>query len=423
MPSKEIMMAIIFLLSGVILVLIKYISDFKMGLSLLSKKYGKLAGGTFEYKRSGSALQELDKINGLIEDTMKNSDEKLREAGDLSAKLRSILKGTSNGIVAIDNEENVLILNTVAKEILGFDKDFEGVTLEKVVKSSGLLAEIREKIYMPKEDSVKISCIDDRYYRIEINRIKISKNEQGEVFSVGKVINISDVTEKHMLEELRAEFVTSVTHELRTPITSIVGFVEAIKENPEMDTQTRNRFLGIIEEESNRLRQMIDDILTLSFVENNEINYEEVEVRQIINKAIQLLDKQAIKKNITILCSIEGNPKISTNEYYLYQILINLLENAIKYSKEGKEVEITCKEEDNRVKIVVRDEGYGIMPQDQNRIFERFYRVDKSRSGKERGTGLGLAIVKHMAMAMDAVVDVKSAVGEGSQFIIELKKQ
>ncbi|MGL5439209.1 MAG: sensor histidine kinase [Filifactoraceae bacterium] len=421
MPSEEIMMVVIFLLLGIILALIKYILDFKTGLSLLFKKYGKFAEGTFKYKKANNINQQLEQINILIEEAIKKSEHKLREASMLSGRLRSILKGTSNGIIAIDNEENILILNNVAKKIIGCKQDFEGLNLEKVIINEDMLTKIREKIYMPKEEVAQISFIDGRYYRIEINRIKISNDNQGKTMSVGKVINISDITEKHMLETLRTEFVTSVTHELRTPVTSILGFIEAIRESDNMDDETRDRFLGIVAEESNRLRTIIDDILTLSFVENTEASYKEVDVERVIQKVIRLLDNQALKKNIFLIPKIESKLKLVTDEHYLYQMLINLLENAIKYSEDGRSVEVIYRIRNNTNQIVVKDYGRGIATEDQVRIFERFYRVDKSRSGKERGTGLGLAIVKHMAMAVKATVDVKSILGEGSEFIIEFK--
>ena len=242
---------------------------------------------------------------------------------------------------------------------------------------------------------------------------------------IGSIINIKDITEKVKLENMRTDFVANVSHELKTPLTSISGFVETLKLNENIDIETRNRFLGIIESESDRLKRLIDDILLLSFIEKKETkSIELVNIYEVFMEVYEMTHYFAKSKNINVSYKFsDQNISILSNRDYVKQIFLNLIDNAIKYTPENKDVYVEVYYDKNNLVIKVGDNGIGIPKEDIKRIFERFYRVDKARSREVGGTGLGLAITKHIVKNLDGTINVKSELGQGSEFIITIPKK
>ena len=218
------------------------------------------------------------------------------------------------------------------------------------------------------------------------------------------------------------KLIADISHQLKTPLTSISGFVETLKLNENIDIATRNRFLGIIESESDRLKRLIDDILLLSFIENKETNsLEEVYIYEVFIEVYEMTDYFAKSKNINVTYRFRNQSiSILSNRDYIKQIFLNLIDNAIKYTPENKDVYIEVDYYEDNLVIKVGDNGIGIPREDINRIFERFYRVDKARSRDVGGTGLGLAITKHIVKSLNGTINVKSELGEGSEFIITI---
>jgi two-component system phosphate regulon sensor histidine kinase PhoR len=237
--------------------------------------------------------------------------------------------------------------------------------------------------------------------------------------------------ENRKAEDIRREFVANVTHELKTPLTSISGFVETLQRSADNDPEVRKKFLGIISVESARLARLIDDILIISDMENGRETpvFSDVNVKAAIEETIGALEQLAESKDITIEFNCEYEMYIGGDTDRFKQMMVNLLENAIKYSEPGKCVWVDAEKiagagavsGDDKVVIRVRDEGIGIAEEHLGRLFERFYRVDKSRSKNVGGTGLGLAIVKHIAALYDAELEVESKVGEGSVFTVTFR--
>jgi len=223
-------------------------------------------------------------------------------------------------------------------------------------------------------------------------------------------------------ENIRKEFVANVTHELKTPLTSITGFAETLQGSAGENPEVRARFLEIISLESDRLARLIDDTLIISDIESGRDHMSkdsDIDVRQAIEEVIDTLKPMAGSETIELLFECQYNMMIGGDEGRFKQLVYNLVENAVKYSGEGKHVFITAEKDDEGCACVsVRDEGIGIAEADLERIFERFYRVDKSRSREAGGTGLGLAIVKHIAILFDAEISVKSEPGKGTEFTI-----
>lgn len=225
--------------------------------------------------------------------------------------------------------------------------------------------------------------------------------------------------ESKKAEGIRREFVANVTHELKTPLTSISGFIETLQDGASEDPEIRTKFIDIIAIETARLKRLIEDLLVLSDIENRrETEYSEFNVKAAIMNTLEILRPIAEEKNISFIYELEDELYIRGSVDRFRQMMINLIENAIKYSEQGGHVWVNALKFKESIEISVRDEGIGIAKEHHERLFERFYRVDKSRSKKAGGTGLGLSIVKHTAALFGAKLKVESEVGKGSTFFI-----
>lgn len=229
---------------------------------------------------------------------------------------------------------------------------------------------------------------------------------------------LNDMEEENLrVENIRRSFVANVTHELNTPLTSISGFIETLQEGAAEDPDTRTKFLDIIAIETARLQRLIEDLLVLSEIENKrESTLETINMKFSVEKTVDLVLPIAEKRGIALLVDIDSELTIEGNEDRFIQMMMNLIENAIKYSNENGRVWVSGHREAGHIVLSVKDEGIGIDHQHQERLFERFYRVDKSRSRKVGGTGLGLSIVKHIAALFDAELKLESEPGKGSTF-------
>ncbi len=244
---------------------------------------------------------------------------------------------------------------------------------------------------------------------------------------MGVVIMLHDVSELRKLESIRREFVANVSHELKTPITSIKGYIETLLLDGESLSSDHLKFLGIVSAQSNRLVEIIDDLLVLSRIEQgSEIEYETVSVGIVVNAAMSICQEQADEREIRVKATISDGLTLSGNSRLLEQALANLLDNAIKYSSPDSTVRIEAEEiiDERRAEVILRvsDQGAGIAEKHLPRLFERFYRTDNARNRGVGGSGLGLAIVKHIALVHGGQIEVSSVFGEGSVFTLRLPK-
>ena len=229
--------------------------------------------------------------------------------------------------------------------------------------------------------------------------------------------------ESKQAEQIRREFVANVSHELKTPLTSISGFIETLQAGASEDPEIRTRFIDIIAIETSRLKRLIEDLLVLSDIENKR-EYECIEfnVSDEIERTVEILKPIADDKNISIIASLNENINLEGSADRFRQMMLNLIENAIKYSDKDSRIWVNAVNDTDKYVISVKDEGIGIAPEHHQRLFERFYRVDKSRSKKAGGTGLGLSIVKHIAVLFGAALNVESKMGEGTTFFVTFNK-
>lgn len=232
------------------------------------------------------------------------------------------------------------------------------------------------------------------------------------------------VEESNKAEAIRKEFVANVSHELKTPLTSISGFIETLQAGAAEEPEIRTKFIDIIAIETARLKRLIQDLLVLSDIENKRITgCDDFNVKEAVESTVETLKPIAARKNIEILTELDGIMVINGSVDRFCQMMMNLIENAIKYSDDGKRIWVKAFFEGEKQIISVRDEGIGISEEHHERLFERFYRVDKSRSKKAGGTGLGLSIVKHIAVLFGATLKVESRVGEGTTFFVIFEKE
>ena len=384
----------------------------------------KVSNKEFHTRLNISAKGELGELTNNFNYMIETISDKIEEIEYNHLQLKSILKSISHGILAIDINGNILLINEEAKKIIKADKSqaIESKNINIVIKEERILQEISKFKCSNKNEISNIVMNDETVYNIKVDPIYLQNTVN---VIIGSIINIEDITEKVKLENMRKDFVANVSHELKTPLTSISGFVETLRLNENIDAETRNRFLGIIESESDRLKRLIEDILLLSSIENTESRVlEKINLYETFNAVKDMLSYIAESKNIDFKYEfLETSLYVSSNRDYIKQIYLNLIENAIKYTPANGQVRVVVDSNDKDIIIKVKDNGIGIPKEDINRIFERFYRVDKARSRDVGGTGLGLAITKHIVKSLNGKIEVKSQLNKGSEFIVTIPKK
>lgn len=334
----------------------------------------------------------------------------------------AILSSMVEGLVAVDGEDRVLLVNSAAAHVLGLaPAECRGRRLLEVVRIPQLVQFVQEVRRAPKPLGIELVLRDPRPRYLELHGAPLRVAEQG---PPGAVVVFNDVTRLRKLEEVRKEFVANVSHELKTPITSIKGFVETLLEGGALgDPASARRFLEIIARQSDRLQTLIDDLLYLSRLEYEErqIALQPVDLGAVVERSAANFDDAARRCDMRLeLCIETPRTHVLGDASLLARALDNLIDNAIKYSQAGGRVEVALREAPGEVLLQVTDRGLGIPEEHLPRISERFYRVDTARSREMGGTGLGLAIVKHIARVHSGRLHVESRLGEGSRFTIRL---
>lgn len=417
---NELYIFIILILSIVTIVLIRYTVSLRTYLKEFMKVSKDISNKEFDSRvrsqMSGEMGEFAKNFNSMI-DTINFT---IKDITNKNTQLQSIMKSVSHGILAIDTKGRILLINELAKEMVEGDELLlpEGKSIRQFIKNKIVLESILYNMSSENSVVVQKNISNDVIYKIKIDPVYFKNTDA----VIGFIINIEDVTDYVKLENMRKQFVANVSHELKTPLTSIKGFVETLKMTENLDIDTKNRFLGIIENETTRLSRLIDDILLLSTVENKvKKKVEKVDLFEIFEEIHEIVGYIAKDKNIKIDYQFE-NQDIDLWEYsgYIRQILLNIIENAIKYTGKNGNIKIRQYVKKDKVFIEIQDNGIGIPKEDIDRVFERFYRVDKARSRSVGGTGLGLAITKHMVKALNGDIKLESELGVGSKFTIEL---
>ncbi|MGE0607964.1 MAG: two-component system histidine kinase PnpS [Pirellulales bacterium] len=348
--------------------------------------------------------------------------ERIRATVRQSSEQEAVLASMAEGVLAVDNDERIISLNQAAAELLSTSQaEAQGRSLQEVIRNAELRRFVTGALNcdMPVEGDLVLGAGQDRQLQAHGTALR---DVQGQ--AIGAVIVLNDITRLRRLESLRRDFVANVSHELKTPITSIKGFVETLLEGALDNRQDAERFLHIMARQADRLDSIIEDLLSLSKIEQGEesgdIELSRQPVRHALTDALDEIRPKADERAITIELHCDESITARVNRRLLEQAVLNLLDNAVKYSGPGSKVELRVEQAADEVTIAVCDQGCGIEAEHLPRLFERFYRVDKARSRKLGGTGLGLAIVKHIVHAHQGQVTVDSSPGRGSIFVIHL---
>lgn len=387
----------------------------------------RVASGELGKRVNISGKDEVGVLADSINDMASKLNDTILSLKDKNIKLEAIMSSVVNGIIAIDSGERILFINPVAAKLLNIaEEDVVGKHLLQVVRSNAIDNYLKELLKGKSffDTELSIDYPEERVLKLYANPIK-QLDKSG---IAGIIITIQDITELRKLERMRTEFVANVSHELKTPLTSIKGFAETLKNGAIEDKEDAVRFLDIIEAEADRLYRLISDILSLSELEQKKTKTvsEKIKIDKIVKDVLSMLKGQADKKDIELTSKVQEDIKSPAGDPdKLKQMLINLVDNALKYTPEKGRVSVeayngTDSHGKDGIVIKVSDNGIGIPKQHIPRLFERFYRVDKARSRKLGGTGLGLAIVKHIVILFEGEIDVKSEVGKGTVFTITL---
>lgn len=363
----------------------------------------------------------LEEINHIFKEVIKikkdleSMDNKLKIEKD---KLDYILDSMSEGFILVDKNKNVFAINKTAKKILNSSKNNLGENMLYYTQNIKFIENIDKVLNTSQKKIFDFKTEDRKIYSIHITKIKKGIIEKGKS---GAIILMIDVTAEKMAEKLKQEFFSNVSHELKTPITSIQGYTELLYNDFANSKQQEKEFLKTIQKEINNVTNLINNILTISKLENKEIEIDksEINIKTVVDEIISSTKPLCIERNIKVSNNCE-NVIMFVDYKKIHQLLNNLIVNAIKYNKDNGFVNINCFEDDKYINLTVKDSGIGIPVEDRNRIFERFYRVEKGRSKETGGTGLGLSIVKHIVKYYNGKIKVKSKEGFGSEFIIKI---
>ena len=390
---------IMLITSALAILLIRYTVTLRRYLKEFTRVSKKVSNKEFHTRFNTYVKGELGELSKNFNYMIQIMDSTIEEVEYKHLQLTSIVKSISHGILAIDIKGNILLINDIAKEMLKCDlkTNVEGSNFKFIVKDKKILEIFHKYVGSTQNEVIELDLRDNLVYRIKIDPVYLQDSKHA---IIGSIINIEDITDLVKLENMRRDFVANVSHELKTPLTSITGFVETLKINDEIDKATRNHFLDIIEKESNRLKGLIEDILMLSSIENGQdLSYEQVKLFDIFKEVCEITQYIASSKNIEVSYDFEDEEvHILGIRDNIKQIFLNLVDNGIKYTPENGRIQVIQYYDKDKQNIILefKDNGIGIPKESLNRIFERFYRVDKARSRDIGGTGLGLAITKHM---------------------------
>lgn len=365
---------------------------------------------------------ELAELSGALNEMARQLQSRFETITKQRNESEAILSSMVEGVLAVDSGGHIVSVNQAAANFLAVDKNqVQGRNVEEAVRNPDLQKFVKDILsdVRPQETDIVLSAPSERIIRLDGAALTDSQGHQS-----GAVIVLSDMTRMRRLENLRRDFVANVSHELRTPITSIKGFVETLQEGAVTEPKEAERFLRIIARHSDRLNAIVEDLLTLSSLEESseqrKITFEKTSIRPVLASVLELSSVKADEKNIAVDLDCDQSLEAKINPALLEQAVLNLVDNAVKYSESESRIQIRVHKANGMIAISVKDNGCGIAKKFQERIFERFYVVDKSRSRKLGGTGLGLAIVKHIAEVHGGYVEVESTVGVGSTFTIYL---
>lgn len=362
----------------------------------------------------GELVRNLNEMSSVLE-------QQIRKMTNDKNELQAILSSLVEGVVVIGSNERMVYLSPNFCDLLDVrSREATGRLYWEVIRNQQINDTIKNAMTVRKAAKMDINILGakDTFFSMQVSPVF---NEHFKLVSVVAIFH--DITEHKRFENLRTEFVANVSHELKTPLTSIKGFVETLQGGAFRDPENAKRFLDIIEKQTVRLENLVNDLLTLSSLESQELvmDFQKEKISTIVNSVVNLHKSHFDRMRQSIAINVASDlPSIYVDRQRMEQVFLNLLDNAVKFTPQGQEIFVDAFREDDFIRVNVRDTGIGIASEHIPRLFERFYRVDKARSRELGGTGLGLSIVKHIVHAHKGKVDVTSKPGVGTTFSVFL---
>lgn len=390
---------------------------------------GQVAEGVFPQNFFGkSGRDEIHRLERHLNDMGEKIRQNVQQAIAEKEKANSILRGMMEGVLVIDPKGRVLVINEQAQRMFNLspDRDILGASILELSRHPEMKKLIEQVLvfdFTSERYSRQVELHEGRWFRV--NAVSLRNNQSS---TYGSILVFHDITEVKQLERMRSDFVANVSHELRTPLTAIRGYAETLRQTPPDDPADVQHFLSIIEKHADRLSRLTENLLTLSDLESGkiEIDFNPVDIKRVVQSVSEVFSDAANKRHVTLEQVIEqGLPAVMGDVDRLQQLLINLVDNAVKYTPVNGTVTVkaqrtTINSSIDAVELSVSDTGTGIPEHAIPRLTERFYRVDKARSRDLGGTGLGLAIVKHIAQAHGAQLKIESALHKGTMVSVLL---
>jgi two-component system phosphate regulon sensor histidine kinase PhoR len=380
------------------------------------------ARGDLLHRLPETDLQEIGSLADALNQMAAQLDDRIKTIINQRNELEAILSSMEEGVIAFDMDERIISINQAAARIFeSIPKHMLNRSIQEVIRNPELQQFVSQALSSTKnlEGDITLYHEGERTIYLHSTSLRDSSEDQ-----IGVLVVMNDVTQVRRLENIRRDFAANVSHEIKTPLTAIKGFVETLRHGSVKNPEEIERFLGIIEKHVNRLTGILEDLINLSRIEQDDekkaIKLQKNPIKNVLQTAIGNCREKADLKDITIDYVCEENTLAMIDPTLLEQALVNLLDNAITYSHEGSSVQVSAFQKQDSIIISVQDHGIGITKEHLPRIFERFYRADKARNRNLGGTGLGLAIVKHITQAHGGYATVESTPGKGSTFSLHL---
>jgi len=380
------------------------------------------ASGDLNLKLPISSTTELAELANSLNEMARQLNCRIDTITEERSQIQAILSSMIEGVLAVDSTGHIVSINKAAANLLNIDASkSQKLSIEEAIRNPQLQEYIKNTLENNKPNQMDYFVLNDGGRFLQLHGSALTDNNGK---NNGAVLVLHDITRTRQLEDVRRDFVANVSHELKTPVTSIKGFVETLLDGAVNEPQEARRFLEIIAKHSDRLNAIIEDLLSLSRLEEDSekrrLSFEETKIKPTLASAIELSKLKADKKHIKVELTCDEEITAKLNSALIEQAVLNLIDNATKYSQENSKIQVLAQIKNNEILITVSDQGCGIGKEHLDRIFERFYVVDKGRSRKLGGTGLGLSIVKHIAAVHGGYIQVESTVGKGSTFNIHL---
>lgn len=410
---KIVLTIMIFVFGIIAIAMAVFISKYIMPLNRLIESAEEVTDDENKGKNKKKKDANLEEVFGIMTNELK---EKLNEVSTQKNQIETILLHMTDGIIAFNMDGEIILINPAAKKFLSIRP--EDNNFEDIFKKFKLDINMEKIIYLENWTSTEQRIqLDDRYINVFFAPFKNEKERPDGVIAV-----IQDITEHVRLDNVQREFVADVSHELKTPITSIMGYADTLLEG-EYDKETQDKFLNVIATEARRMAKLVTDLLTLSRYDNNKKKTQRdyFDLGELVKGCQDKLAIEIKKKDHKVNCFVTADvPPVYADKDDIERVVLNILTNSIKYTKDSGEIKIYVGFVYNDAYIKIFDNGIGIPEEDLNRIFERFYRVDKARTREMGGTGLGLSIAKEILDKNGGSIDIKSVVGEGTEVVVKI---